>query len=149
MPVPDDFASISEAVSRDLVDEDGVEVLHRGGVVSVERSGSRLGKRRRDLVERCLHAPVEGGSPERVPRPGVVLEVGVDEALGHGAVCELDDGEGSRGAVACVLRRRLGEPEQPADVEALGVRDRPVGSAGEEGRRRVLLPDQFEHDLPG
>ena len=78
-----------------------------------------------------------------------MLEVRVDEALGDGAVRELDDGHRSRCAPAGFRRRRLGEPEQTADVEAPGVRDRPVGGAGEEGRGRVLLPDQFEHDLAG
>ena len=53
----------------------------------------------------------------------------------------------ARRAPAGVRRRRLGEPDQLADVEAPGSRNRPVGVAGEEGRGRVLLPDQFEHDL--
>ena len=78
-----------------------------------------------------------------------MLEVRVDEALGDGAVRELDDGEDRPRAPARVLRRRLGEPDQLVDAEAPGSRDRPVGVAGEEGRGRVLLPDQFEHDLTG
>ena len=85
-----------QAVARDLVDEDGVEVAHRLVAVAVERGGGGLGERRRDLVERRLHALVEGGAPERVPGAAVVLEVGVDEALGDGAVRELDDGEDRR-----------------------------------------------------
>ena len=76
-----------------------------------------------------------------------MLEVGVDEALGDGALRELDDGEHRERAPAGVRRGRLREPDQLVDAEAPGRRDRPVRIAGEEGRGRVLLPDQFEHDL--
>ncbi len=140
-------ASFLQAVARDLVDEDGVEVAHGRVAIAVEGGGGGLRERRCDPVERRLHALVERGAPERVPGACVVLEVRVDETLGHGALRELDDGEDRRCAPAGVLRSRLCEPDQLADVEAPGSRNRPVGVTGEEGRGRVLLPDQFEHDL--
>ena len=138
-----------QAVARDLVDEDGVEVAYGRVAVAAERGGRGLGERCRDLVERRLHALVEGGAPERVPGAAVVLEVGVDETLDDGALRKLDDGEGGRCAPACVgwsASRRAGSAREHRGP---GSRDRPVGVTGEEGRGRVLLPDQFEHDLSG
>ena len=76
-----------------------------------------------------------------------MLEIGVDEALGDGALREVDDREHRERAPAGVRRRRLREPDQLVDAEAPGRRNGPVRIAGEEGRGRVLLPDQFEHDL--
>ena len=142
-------ASGLEAVARDLVDEDGVEVAHGLVAVAAERGGAGQGQRRGDPLERRLDALVERGAPERIPGAAVVLQVRVDEALGDGAVCELDDCEDRQRARARVLGRRLGQPDQLVDAEVAGSRNRPVRIAGEEGRGRVLLPDQFEHDLTG
>ncbi len=136
-----------EAVARDLVDEDGVQVAHGLVTVAAERGRAGLGERSGDPVERRLHALVERGAPEGVPGAADVLEIGVDETLGDRAMCELDDGERRERTCAGVGRRRLGDPDQLVDAEASGTRNRPVRITGEEGRGRVLLPDQFEHDL--
>jgi hypothetical protein len=84
-----------------------------------------------------------------VPAAAGVLEVGVNEAFEDGALGELHDGERGPRAASSIGRTCLGEPDQLADIDLLAGRDGPVGAAGEEGRGRVLLPDQFEHDLPG
>ena len=78
-----------------------------------------------------------------------MLEVGVNETFDDGPLGKLDDREGGQCTPACVGWTCFGEPDQLANIEVLGSRDRPVGVAGEEGRGRVLLPDQFEHDLSG
>ena len=89
-------AAGAQAVARDLVDEDGVEVVDGRVAVAVEGVGGAGRERRGDLVERRLHALVERRAPERVPGAVAVVEVRVDEPLGDRAVRELDDREDRR-----------------------------------------------------
>ena len=111
----------AEPVARDLVDDDGVEVVHHRVAVAVERIRGDRRKRRRDLGERGLHARVERRAPERVPVAVAVVEIRVDEALRERAVRELDDREDALGAAAELEVGRGGssaERDELADVDA-------------------------------
>ena len=86
-----------QAVARDLVDDDRIEVVHGRVAVAVERGGGRLGGSAAAISSSvACTLVVERRAPERVPGAVAVVEVRVDEALGDGAVRELDDREDRR-----------------------------------------------------
>ena len=162
----------AQAVARDLVDEHGIQVVHGGVPVAVERVGGDGRKRRRDLGERRLHALVERRAPECVPPAAAVVEVRVDEAFGDGAVRQLDEREDRARAAAGhrLGRRSVRQVKQLLDVEPSGReavpaerelrngglperelarRQRAGGVANEEDRRRILLPDELQRRVHG
>ena len=97
----------AQAVSRDLVDEHRVEVVHHRVPVAGERVRGRFGQCRGDLGEGRLHALVERRAPERVPPAAIVVEVGVDEAFGDRTMRQLDEREdGSCASAGGRLGRR-------------------------------------------
>ena len=133
-----------QPVACDLVDDDRIQVVHGRVPVAVERPCGRLGQRRGDLRQLRLDALVERRAPEGVPGAAAVVEVGVDEALGDGPMCELNDREDGACAPARVRGRRRGEPDQLVDVGAPGRR---AGIALDELGARILLPDDLESRL--
>ena len=104
----------TQAIPRDLVDEHRIQVVHGGVPITVERVGRDGGQRRGDLREGRLHALVERRAPERVPPATPVVEVRVNEALGDGALRQLDESEdrpcASARRPARPAARRPGEP---------------------------------------
>ena len=136
-----------EAVARDLVDAHGVEVVDGRVAVAVEGVAPTAGSAAAICASAAWTRSSSVAPQNACQAAAAVLEVRVHEPLGDRAARELDDREGRPRAAAGVRRRRVGEAEQLADIEAPRVRHRPVGGAGEKGRGRVLLPDQFEHDL--
>ena len=108
-----------EAVARDPVDEDRIEVVDGGIAVAVEGSRADLGQGSGDLGQRLLHGRVECRAPEGVPGAVRVLEVGMHEALGDAAAGELDDREGRPRAAAELepVGRRVREPDELRRVD--------------------------------
>ena len=162
----------TQPVPRDLVDEHRIEVVNRGIPIAVERIGRDGGERRGDLRERRLHALVERRAPERMPPAAPVVEIRVDEAFDDRALRQLDESEDRPCASARrrLARRRVGQANQLLDVEAAGrkavtgqrelrdrrlpepelaSRQRAIGVANEEDRRRILLPDDLQRRVHG
>ncbi len=171
-------AACPQPVARDLVDEDGIEVVHRRVPVAAEGGCRDEGERRGDACQSVLEALVERRAPEGVPPAVAVVEMRMHEPLGNRAARQLDDREDPACAVSERERGggRLREPKELADVDPPGrhlgardlgasrqtdanlvVRERAGGVAGERERAGVLLPDELEgrrgrfrirHDLP-
>ena len=127
----------TEPVARDLVDDDGVEIVHRRVAVAVEGDRRDSRQRGRDLLQRVLHARVERRAPEGGPVAAAAVEAGVDEALRDGALGQLHDGEeGPRGAARLQARRRSGcERDERARIEP--ARGESVPDAGPARRSRA------------
>ena len=107
----------AEPVARDLVDEDGVEIVDGRVAVAAERARRDRGERGRDPGQRRLHALVERRAPEGVPPAVAVVEMGVDEPLGDRPARELDEREDPAGAVAELGGSGICELAELADVE--------------------------------
>ena len=155
-PVREPHAARTEPVARDLVDDDGVEIVHRRVAVAVEGDRSDRRQRGRDLLQRVLHARVERRAPEGGPVAAAAVEAGVDEALRDGALGQLHDGEERpRGAARLQARRRSGrERDERARIEPAGGESVPdrrqLGDRGHAevelagGERAVGVPDEDE-----
>ena len=130
----------AEAVARDPVDDDRVQVVDGRVAIAVERIGGDRRQRCCDLGERCLHRRVERRAPERMPAAVAVLEIRMHEAFCERPVRELDDREcAARAPAELEVGRRVGrEGDELRDTEPARLDsacERQIGGGGTTDRR--------------